>query len=130
MDEILDAALSPVLRDLAGADPTVRVRLRDEEWSGDPGRPAAMLRGPGGTGAGVAVFRDDPPGLRVADAAEQVQEWAVKELAAVGASNWPVCPAHPGTHPLRAGLRAGQAWWECPHTGDGVAVVGELGDRR
>ncbi|GAA4985503.1 hypothetical protein WHI96_23050 [Pseudonocardia tropica] len=130
MDEILDAALHPVLRDLAGAGPAARVRLRDQEWSGDPGRPSAMLRGPDGTMRGVAVLRGDPPERRVADAAEQVQEWAVGTLAAVGASNWPGCPAHPGTHPLRVGIRADRAWWECPRTGDGVAAVGELGDRR
>lgn len=89
-----------------------------------------MLRGPGGTMRGVAVRRDDPPELRVAEAAEQVQEWAVGALAAVGASNRPVCPAHPGTHPSRVGIRADRAWWECPRTSEGAAAVGEPGDRR
>jgi hypothetical protein len=41
-------------------------------------------------------------------------------------TNWPPCPHHPGTHPLKAEVRGGLAVWVCPRSGDEVAAVGSL----
>jgi hypothetical protein len=71
-------------------------------------------------------FRGDDT-ERLTDIADQVQEWAVEERWERGESAvWPECPTHPDSHPLRAV----QGAWHCPKTGERIAAIGQLLDRR
>jgi hypothetical protein len=73
------------------------------------------------SGAFLPVRRNDAD--RLADIADQVQDWAVEELWMRGESAvWPECPTHPNSHPLRA--RSGA--WHCPKTDARVAAIGDL----
>jgi len=64
---------------------------------------------------------------RLAHLADQIQEWAVEELARLHRpTNWPVCPAHPVNHPLKATVENGQAVWACPQGDTAPSPVGEL----
>lgn len=125
MDDVLAAALAPVLRDLrrTGA-PTPTVQ--DRPWTDDPATPSAMLGSPDGSAMGVSVKSAAPPVERVASAADQVQEWAIEELWRDGRSNWPPCPRHPAGHPMRASVSRGVAGWRCPADDVVVAAIGEL----
>ena len=73
----------------------------------------------------------EPLPQRIASVADQVQEWAVEELCAVGRpTNWPPSPQHPHSHPLSAVVQEGQAVWSCPKTGYVPAGIGQLGQDR
>ena len=125
MDPDLERALQPVLADLRATGAPVP-RIEDDDWTGDAGRPGALLWSPDGSGRGVAVHRDRPLAEQVVDAADQVQEWAVEELWRSAPTNWPRCSHHPTTHPLAARLQGGVAWWVCLHDGGAVSEVGSL----
>jgi hypothetical protein len=126
MDDALSEAMAPVLRDLGYAG-IAAPRIDEDDWSGDPTCASAMLRSADGGGTGVHVSRSMPAVERVVAMAEQVQEWAIEELWAQGAStSWPACPHHPGTHPLQAAERDGEAVWICPVDRTAVAPVGAL----
>lgn len=104
-----------------------------------------MLHGPDGSGHGVRWPESGSAADRLANLADQVQEWAVEALWLAGVSAvWPRCPEHPNSHPLLAtvGVGAGgeagatggpevevdaeAAIWTCPKSGAVVARVGEL----
>jgi hypothetical protein len=100
----------------------------DDGWTGDPGSAGAMLwSADGDHGSGVSVQVGGSRPEQVAQVADQVQDWVVDELWGSTATNWPPCPQHPTTHPLRAAVSDGAARWTCPRTGTPVAVVGALG---
>lgn len=127
LDEILTAALEPVLRGLA-AKCAPRPRIRRSDWQLD-GQPAAMMWGPDGTGMGLSVVCGDPAPTRIARAAEQVKEWAIEEIWGTAGTNWPPCPWHPTTHSMAPVERAGEAVWTCPADDLIVALIGSLGRR-
>ena len=113
-------ALETVLRDLR-AQCAVQPRIRVDDSYG------IMLHAPDGTGQGFTSPLGGTATERLADLADQVQEWAVEALWSEGApAVWPHCPAHPDTHPLAATAVAGTAVWVCPKSGATVARIGEL----
>ena len=126
MDNALAKALTPVLSDLENSG-SVTPDVRDEQWSTGGGELTAMLYSPGGWGQGVFAIAGEPLAVRIAWAADQVQEWAVEELCSIGQpTNWPQCPQHPDSHPLSAVERDGRAVWTCPKTGHAVCDIGQL----
>jgi hypothetical protein len=127
VDIALAEALTPVLRDLENSG-SVIPEVRDHQWSDVEGQATAMLHSPDGSRQGVSVMTGDSLAQRIASVTDQVQEWAVEELCAVGRpTNWPQCPQHPSSHPLSAVVRDGRARWTCPATGDQVSEIGQLG---
>lgn len=126
VDAVLRQALEPILRDLkrGGLD---EPRIEDRDWTGDSETTSAMLWGLDGGGSGISVLRSASPAERVADLADQVQEWAIEDqLWRAGATNWPRCPAHPNTHPLEAAALNDDAVWVCPVNREVVAHIGEV----
>lgn len=125
MDEALRQALEPVLRDLqsAGIDAP---RIDDSDWTGDPESPSAMLWSPDGSGTGVYVAKSASSPERVASMADQVQDWAIEELWSHLPTNWPPCPQHPNSHPLKATTQDAAAVWVCPTDDHVVAAIGAL----
>ncbi|MDW6057086.1 hypothetical protein SAZ11_02005 [Streptomyces sp. FXJ1.4098] len=121
MDDVEFAeALETVLRDLR-AQCAVQPHIRADDTYG------IMLFAPDGSGQGLT----SPPGgtaaERLANLADQVQEWAVEALWSEGASAvWPQCPTHPDAHPLTATVRAETAVWVCPKRGATLTRIGEL----
>lgn len=127
MDEVLRQALAPVLRDLAASSNSARpAELEEHDWTGDPRWPSAMIRSADGTARGVSVDRSAPSAERIASAADHVQEWVIEELWGSEPTNWPVCPLHPDSHPLRATVRAANAWWDCPRDSTSIVRIGAL----
>lgn len=125
MDDVLTAALTPVLRDLRSTGAPLPI-VEDREWTDDPASPSAMLRSADGGAMGVRVTRSAPAAERVAMAADQVQEWAIEELWPSGRNNWPPCPRHPTSHPMRATAGRAVAGWRCPADDVVVVAIGEL----
>jgi hypothetical protein len=75
-----------------------------EEAHDDPGPDgvSAWIQLPDGAGfhdvgsRGIHVQVSLPPAERLADLADQLQDWEVEELAAAGRpATWPECPQHP-----------------------------------
>jgi hypothetical protein len=128
VDELLSRSLAPVLRDLRESGGPVP-EVRDVDWAGDPDQPSTMLYGADGSGAGVSVRRALPEPQRVADAADQVQQWAIEDRWGRAPTNWPPCPRHPDSHPLTATVRDGKAVWTCPGDGTVTALLGGLAPR-
>ena len=121
-------ALDTVLRDLR-AEGAVLPRVSVAVGYG------LVLHAPDGSGQGIRWPDSGSAAERLANLADQVQEWAVEAQWSVGApAVWPHCPQHPNSHPLTAtvaaddgvGVGAGAAVWTCPNTGAVVARVGEL----
>ena len=106
--------LDLVLRDLAvpgGVTPTAITQKPQ----------FVFLYGVDGSATGI------DPDLPLAELADRVQDWAVEDLWTRGLpTNWPPCPAHPGTHPLDAAEDRERAVWRCPATGAVIAEVGSL----
>lgn len=125
MDQSLERALAPVLRDLASTG-APEPRVENTHWTDDPEVPSAMLHSPDGGGTGVAVELALSPAERSARVADTVQEWAIEELWREGPTSWPPCPQHPTTHPMAATVRHETAVWACPITGLAVAEIGAL----
>jgi hypothetical protein len=122
----LHSVLDPVLHDVrvSGAIvPDVRDEAHEDLGGGVV---SAWLGNRAGTGGmGIRVLVGLPLAEQVAGLAEQVQEWEVEELAAVGLpATWPQCPDHPNSHPLAPEARDGQALWACPRTGRRIAAIG------
>ncbi|MEY9861668.1 hypothetical protein ABH935_007311 [Catenulispora sp. GAS73] len=114
------AALATVLRDLQ-AQSAVQPELRIDPAYGP------VLYAPDGSGQGLTHPRGATTGDRLANLADQVQEWAVEALWTAGvAAVWPHCPEHPNSHPLRATVVDEAAVWACPKSGAVVARIGEL----
>ncbi|WP_330305886.1 MULTISPECIES: hypothetical protein [unclassified Streptomyces] len=121
-DDEFTRALDTVVRDLHAQCP-VQPDIRDP----DDDYPGVILYAPDGSGQGVYAYPDDQPGVRLAEIAGQVQEWAVEALWAEGKpAVWPHCPAHSNTHPLDAKVVKGEAVWACPRGGTVVARIGAL----
>lgn len=125
MNEALRHAMAPVLRDLRAAGITAP-RIEDDDWTGDPGQPSAMLKSSDGSAAGVSVSLSEPECERVAAAADQVQDWAIEELWGSAPTNWPRCPRHPDNHPMAAICRDEVAVWACPADSVTVCEIGKL----
>lgn len=122
----IDVALELIADDLvAGGVPLPGVEPRTwQTW--DPSESVILL---GGDGSGMGVWSNLglPQAEGLAHLADQVQDWAVEELARVGRpTNWPVCPEHPANHPLQAIVADGRAVWACPRSGDVHAEIGHL----
>lgn len=115
--------MAPVLRDLelTGISP----RIEDVDWADDPEVSSAMLWGATG-GTGVWLSRSAPEFERVAMLADQIQEWAIEELWIAAPTNWPRCPRHPDSHPMKATTLDGAAVWTCPRDQVMVCRVGQL----
>jgi len=123
----IESYLAVIARDLmAGGIPVPRIG--PTSWQTYEPSESVMLFVDDGSGTGVWVDLDMSEAHRLAHLAEQVQDWAVEELARLRRpTNWPVCPAHPDNHPLEAAVEDGRAVWVCP-AGDGVSVpIGGLG---
>jgi hypothetical protein len=125
VDELLQQAMAPVLRDLRGAG-IAAPRIEDDDWTDDPDAASVMLWSPDGGGTGVYVSRSAPACERVAAMADQVQEWAIEELWGQASTNWPECPHHPNSHPLKAITRDGVAVWSCPADQTPFSQIGAL----
>lgn len=122
----LSEALALVLRDLATTR-SVLPEVKDVQWSSGPGQVTAMLFGRDGSGHGVSVLEGDEFPEQAASVADQVQEWAVEELAALGRpATWPECPEHPNGHLLAPVVRDRRAVWVCPSSGVLLGEVGRL----
>lgn len=128
VDEVLTRSLEPVLRDIRRTGVPVP-RIEDDDWTGNPEPPSAMLWSSDGSGTGIRVDRYAPEAEQVAMVADQVQEWVIEELWGQSTTNWPPCPSHPTTHPLTATTRDGEAVWACPADRTPVCAVGALGAR-
>lgn len=84
-----------------------------------------MLHEPDGSGHGVRWPESGSAADRLANLADQVQEWAVEALWSAGVpAVWPHCPRHPNSHPLRATVAAADAGAAAAAAADGAADVG------
>ncbi len=111
---MLTESLDPVLRDLAHAA-LAAPRFDDDDWVGDRDYVSCMMWSADGSGSGLSVRRAVEPAERVANAADQVQEWVIEDqLWNSGRTNWPPCPNHPDNHPLQATVVESHAMWTCP----------------
>jgi hypothetical protein len=57
--------------------------------------------------------------------ADRLQEAIIEELWPSRDTNWPACPAHPRTHPMKATVVNGTAVWACVD-GTAYASIGSL----
>jgi len=96
----------------------------------------AWIQPPGSTGSQVIGSQSIhvqvtlPLPERLADLADQLQDWEVEELAArVRSATWPQCPQHPDSHPLAPQARGDQAAWCCPASGQVIDAIGALRPR-
>jgi hypothetical protein len=126
VDERFEVALTTVLHDLmvtTGLAP----RVQEGRWGARPGMETVMLHGPDGSGASVSFVLAKASALSLSELADQVQEWAIEELARIGRStNWPACPQHRDSHPLEPAVADDRAVWRCPTTRVVVAPIGGL----
>jgi hypothetical protein len=124
---VIREALAPVLRDLRATGaivPEVREEARDDR-AGEA--VSAWVTSDDGGGMGVWVSLAGSPAERVAQLAEQVQEWEVEQLCWAGRSaTWPECPEHPGSHPLEPAVIGGVAEWRCPRSQRAAGTIGGL----
>jgi hypothetical protein len=125
VDEVLSAALAPVLRDLRSTGATLP-RIEDRDWTEDPDLASAMLWSAGGSGMGVYVPRWLSAPEAVEWVADKVQEWAIEDRWGTAPTNWPPCPHHPSTHPLTVSSHDGRPVWACPADGTVISPVGDL----
>jgi hypothetical protein len=124
--EQLREAIDRVVPDLV-ATSGLTPEIRDVEWAADPPLQSAMLHSPNGSGRGISIRSGETPVEQVADLADQIQEWAVEELCAIGQSaTWPECPEHPASHPLSPRVLDGVAVWQCPRSHQTIAEIGHL----
>lgn len=123
---IVREAAAPVLRDMAATGPIV-LDVREEAHA-DNGSDVvcAWVRSSLGNAAmGISIYLASPVTKRVAELAEQLQEFELEELCAAGRSaTWPECPEHPDSHPLEPAVRDDAAMWLCPRSGDVICAIG------
>ena len=120
----IEEALEPVLRDVV-ATTEVRLTMGDASATDLDGS-RAWITSPDGSATMIRIDLTSTMAERIAAVAEQVQEIVVEELAAVRASNWPMCPSHRSTHPLMSAVTPAGPAWTCPINGAEVAAVGDL----
>ncbi len=120
------AAIALVLHDLESegiAAPTITVPGRP----GSPGQRTATVHSGDGTSTGIWAWESEPPNEQIVRLADHIQEWAVEWLAArARPATWPMCPAHPNSHPLRPVLADRAPVWVCPQTEAVISRIGEL----
>lgn len=123
--------LEPVLRDMRSSGAIVPDILEEAHDDFGPDCVCAWIQTPGGAGSrGIRVQLSLPAPERLADLADQLQEWEIEELAAAGRpATWPECAQHPDTHPLAPRARGDQAVWCCPASGQVISVIGALKPR-
>lgn len=126
MDALLEEALVPVLCDVRSAG-VPKPTVVDEHWSEWPGETSAFLRDARGGSQGLRMGLDGTPAERIVEVVDQVQEWVIHELWPAAATNWPACPRHPETHPLKAAVVSTAAMWCCPTDSTAWWTVGEFG---
>ena len=125
--EVVREAAAPVLRDIATSG-AIGLDLREEARAdrGDEIVYAWMSRADGVTGVDIWISLGSSLAERVAELAEQLQEWEVEALWAAGRSaTWPECPEHPNSHPLEPAVVGGPVW-RCPRSGDLICAIGAL----
>jgi len=72
-----------------------------------------------------SLDRDWPQLLRYV--ADEVQDWVVHDQwDNRHPTNWPTCPLHPTTHPLKSVARDAVAVWLCPIQDEVIADIGRL----
>jgi len=124
---VLRQAVTPLLADLAASGMSVPVILEEarEEREAEV---CGWIQGPGGTGTGTSVLLDSSPAERVAELAEQLQNWAADQLHDAGRPpEWPACPRHPDPpRRLEPQVRDGHAAWVCWESGQVIWPIGEL----
>jgi hypothetical protein len=125
---VLRQAVTPLLADLAASGmslPDIREEAHEERAAASV---CAWIQGPGRTGEGISVLLDSSPAGRVAQLAEQFQNWAADQLHDAGRSpEWPACPEHPGPpHRLEPEVRDGAAVWACLESGHVIWAIGAL----
>lgn len=125
MDDVLSEAMAPVLRDLRSAG-IAAPRIEDRDWADDPDSASVTMWSADGSGVGVYVSRSASAPDRVAMVTDQVQDWAIEQLWGRATTNWPPCPPHPETHPMRVSVRDGVAVWTCPAAGAAITPVGTV----
>jgi hypothetical protein len=125
MNEVLGQALDLVLRDIRSTG-VPEPDVRDDGWPDDEDNASASLWSRDGSGVGVRVHLAASEADRVAQVADQLQEWVIEELWGHAPTNWPRCPHHPDNHPLRASTRDRSAVWVCPAEGTAFSPVGSL----
>ena len=119
-------ALDPVLHDLRMSGAIVP-DVREQPWDDDPDLVFGWIES-ASSGLGIRIQLDLSAAERLADVADQVQEWEVEELAAEGRpATWPECPEHPDSHPLTPEVRDSRALWCCPKSGHVIHPIGALG---
>jgi hypothetical protein len=125
MERMIREALAPVLADVR-ATGAPEPRVVEADWDPDLQSTVHLFR-PDGTGAGVGVLRTASRANRAVQAADGTQQWVIESLWFAGRpTNWPVCPAHPHTHPMRAVLLRGTPTWQCPEQPAVVVPIGAL----
>jgi hypothetical protein len=126
MPRAIDIALELIANDLVAGDVPVP-RIEQTTWQDWDSSESVMLFAADGSGQGVWLDLGLPQAERMAHLADQVQDWAVEELARLGRStNWPACPDHPATHPLEAAAENDRAVWACPARGATSSPIGGL----
>ena len=124
MSPVLLDSLEPVLRDLARAGLDAP-QFDGVDWMGDPEYASTMMWSSDGSGSGLSVRLAAPLAERIAEAADQVQEWAIEDqLWRSARTNWPRCPSHPDNHPLQASVADSRAMWVCPLDRSVVTPIG------
>jgi hypothetical protein len=122
----IDEALGLIFHDLA-AGGVPRPRVEPTKWQPWEPSESVMLFAAdrGGIGVWLDLTLSDEHAL--AHLADQVQEWIVEELWRLGRpTNWPICAAHPATHPRQAVVGNGRAVWACPFGAPDSSPIGEL----
>ena len=130
---VLRESVDPILRDLRSSGAIVPEVVEEAHDDAEPERIAFWIQPPGsgearGVGSqGIYVQVDVSAPERLANLADQIQEWEVEELAAAARpATWPQCPRHPNTHPLAPEARGDRAEWCCPRTGQVIGAIGAL----
>jgi hypothetical protein len=123
--------MAPVLRDIEASGAIAPIFEDETSDSVGDDFVSVMVWSADGTGMGVFVPVEDTAAERVARLADQVQEWEIEELAAVGRpATWPECPDHPDSHPLEPVVADDTAVWRCPRSGHVISQVGALSKNR
>lgn len=127
IDPTVMESLEPVIRDIDAAGVLVTT-IRPYKWTDDPNIGSVQLVNPTSRNAGlVSVNLSKPQSERIACAADQAQEWLIEEnLWGKHPTNWPACPRHPDTHPLKASWDTGQPMWTCPVDGVPMFRIGSV----
>lgn len=124
---VLWDAVAPVLRDM-DATGQARPDIRADAHS-DRGADAVCgwIQEPDGVcGQGITAGLNCAPADHFYYLAEQFQDWACDVQYDPARRPWPVCPDHPGTHPLEPETHDDVAVWYCPQTLRVVADIGAL----